>query len=1193
MRKIAFFMTLTLLLQSISNAYIVRDVELRTEKIIPFNFISDTEKYEDSISIKGLNNVKIEKISVNNGQLEAQIDGNYIDLEFEGGKKSSNLQTVTEIENLELELVPLDNENTREISIAPNNKVKEIIEVSGDFLSAEVSSKGKILIKVDKNANGEYGYDETKTEKSTVKVEIDSSNKSREVESDYIELPHEPIGKIKAVSGDTSAVQDIIVRDKSLKVSFGNGTPKLNETKINDGYTYFWIDRDSDGSFRKYNPNSIYRTDRNKITGKGEYLDETEKEELGMTLWNKNWLDYCGAEIDGVRYIYLFDLLKGMPKNSEGEVLKNDSIKIKQQNFNTEAYTVEFSEDGVSYIPEGKLYSMGELVKGTTGWGELCENKSWESKETFFNSITGKEETYIKHYKFYYGPSKKKAFGGFFTYPYNCTLEYEHYKPVNLYSGNVTYTYDTQKYVKGYLYDGWIKISYTEECNVKDYPPTSPYNIKYDAENKLILWEHGTDDYTSKDKLIYEMQMYSDLWEGSIKSKPGENKLLYEINDKYTDIRIRTIDEVHQVSDWANLSDSIIELSGSVTPNVIKAGEKVDLYAKTKSLSKIDKVTARCDELEIECELNKIKEDLPDYYEISYDIMADFLEEDEYIYSNDRRYVKSKDGEIRNYTFPSKDVINGDTLEISLPSGITLSKSGTIVFPNGNYLESPLNIFTYNKKRFYLHMINELGIINKVTGKKETFISFENGIRTSRKNYNTIIEFVPQIIINKFEYTNDTPSYTRIDVDRKIADKPIVIRWNTDAHGITNIDVSIENTLIYSYCVEYSELDKYVKNIEYIKNQKYLKRYVLSTIGYTYPNKRFVAKWAKIALSILPRYNVQEFPWLGYKVEENEYVREEYITNYNNDPSVRNSYRMLILDEYASDAAVKKYLKLIKSTNFPIKRKDESTVFGKDVLDYNCEFEQVSIKTNPKAISGKYEIELMATDVDGRSNKIMLPIIVKNDESQMYPEEEENEGIPEIKEALLGRFFYKDGQGYLEELSKPKNNVGEGFICAGETLGVDITVKDAAFIDVELEGDSSIMTLDSLTKYFLIDKPGKDYDTIAKEYNNYPNRLYPVEITQDGESKFKYLYTIPYNTRQTLHSWSTLKNDTLENIDKSKLLSRIYDPYKLKITVNGKEGVHQLIKFDVFERWDTILNRDISKYITNYKTKWQIEVQKQ
>ena len=91
------------------------------------------------------------------------------------------------------------------------------------------------------------------------------------------------------------------------------------------------------------------------------------------------------------------------------------------------------SNAGVSYIPEGKLYSMGELVSGTNGWGETAPNHSWESNETFFNELTGKYETYVKHYKFFYGPENKKAFGGFYTYPYNCTLQYEHYKPVNLY----------------------------------------------------------------------------------------------------------------------------------------------------------------------------------------------------------------------------------------------------------------------------------------------------------------------------------------------------------------------------------------------------------------------------------------------------------------------------------------------------------------------------------------------------------------------------------------------------------------------------------------------------------------------------------------------------------------------------------------------------------------------------------------
>ena len=104
-------------------------------------------------------------------------------------------------------------------------------------------------------------------------------------------------------------------------------------------------------------------------------------------------------------------------------------------------------------------------------------------------------------------------------------------------------------------------------------------------------------------------------------------------------------------------------------------------------------------------------------------------------------------------------------------------------------------------------------------------------------------------------------------------------------------------------------------------------------------------------------------------------------------------------------------------------------------------------------------------------------------------------------------------------------------------------------------------------------------------------RLYPLEVGADGESKFRYFYTIPYKTKQTLHSWSTLKNGTLEQIDKSKLLSRICSPYKLKITVNGKEEIEK--QFDVFERWDTILNRDISSYLTNYGKKWQVRSQKQ
>ena len=168
-----------------------------------------------------------------------------------------------------------------------------------------------------------------------------------------------------------------------------------------------------------------------------------------------------------------------------------------------------------------------------------------------------------------------------------------------------------------------------------------------------------------------------------------------------------------------------------------------------------------------------------------------------------------------------------------------------------------------------------------------------------------------------------------------------------------------------------------------------------------------------------------KYPWLGYKVKNNEYIYEDYILNYNNNPEVRNTYRTLILDEYASDAAIKKYIKLIKETNFPIEKNDEGiTAFADDVLDYNCEFEVKDIVTTSDVFPGKYEVLLTAYDVDGKSNKIKLNVIVEGDETQVYPEEEELPDSPQgIKSGILiGRFFYKNGLGYLEELKKDNKN---------------------------------------------------------------------------------------------------------------------------------------------------------------------------
>ena len=67
------------------------------------------------------------------------------------------------------------------------------------------------------------------------------------------------------------------------------------------------------------------------------------------------------------------------------------------------------------------------------------------------------------------------------------------------------------------------------------------------------------------------------------------------------------------------------------------------------------------------------------------------------------------------------------------------------------------------------------------------------------------------------------------------------------------------------------------------------------------------------------------------------------------------------------------------------------------------------------------------------------------------------------------------------------------------------------------------------------------------------------------------------------------KSDDYEGIDKNLLFTRMSEPYKLNIYINEKEE-KITFEFDVFERWDTILNREASKYIINSDSKWRIEL---
>ena len=166
---------------------------------------------------------------------------------------------------------------------------------------------------------------------------------------------------------------------------------------------------------------------------------------------------------------------------------------------------------------------------------------------------------------------------------------------------------------------------------------------------------------------------------------------------------------------------------------------------------------------------------------------------------------------------------------------------------------------------------------------------------------------------------------------------------------------------------------------------------------------------------------------------------------------------------------------------------------------------------------------------------------------------------------------------------------GKEFICAGQTISIKVkAINMPEIVSISFEGDSSITTFDKLTKRFEWIEPKarkeetlfdslKEYENIYRKSNGMKN-LY----TGKSEEEFTYIYVIPYGTKQTLHSWNTLREISKDafNIDSNKLFSRITKPYEIVFKVAGPTGVStERIQLDVFERWDTLYNRNLIEYV--------------
>ena len=174
------------------------------------------------------------------------------------------------------------------------------------------------------------------------------------------------------------------------------------------------------------------------------------------------------------------------------------------------------------------------------------------------------------------------------------------------------------------------------------------------------------------------------------------------------------------------------------------------------------------------------------------------------------------------------------------------------------------------------------------------------------------------------------------------------------------------------------------------------------------------------------------------------------------------------------------------------------------------------------------------------------------------------------------------------ELLKTKYT-GYSFVCAGQTIQITaVVVNGPADVTLQFQGDKSIHTFDDVTKKFEWDEPRSRgvstfFGTLKEFENMYKDRVYLKEDRVD-EEKFIYTitYIIPYGTKQTLNSWASLRNNTKDafNIDERKLFTRISSPYQIVIKAKNPLGADTYrTNLDVFERWDTIYNRDLSQYI--------------
>ena len=223
---------------------------------------------------------------------------------------------------------------------------------------------------------------------------------------------------------------------------------------------------------------------------------------------------------------------------------------------------------------------------------------------------------------------------------------------------------------------------------------------------------------------------------------------------------------------------------------------------------------------------------------------------------------------------------------------------------------------------------------------------------------------------------------------------------------------------------------------------------------------------------------------------------------------------------------------------------------------------------------------ILLISIEGEDNKNIVKDVNKRFESG---------DKPKIASIEIKRVTTNNGKEIYTNLNIAKKTHTK-FVCAGQVIYIRVkTLNDTESVTLEIEGNKSIITLDELTKKFEWDEPKsrgiktrfKTINALKKQYQM-PLKLTLEEDVGGGIKYFSATYVVPYKTKQTLNSWATLreKNKNAFEINENDLFTRIEKPYSLVLKARSEIGVTtKRTSLDVFEAWNTIYNRDLTKYI--------------